>query len=91
MAKFRNVSGDDRLVGFGLPRRRLVQVDELLSVPDELIENYDQPDIWELVEGERPAAPVPETATSVEPAPVVTPAEETPAPASAPSEVTEKK
>lgn len=54
MAKFRNVSADERRVGYGLPRPRIVKPDELLEVPDELIENYDQPDIWELVEGERP-------------------------------------
>lgn len=50
MARFRNVSSDTRLVGYGVARR-WVDPGAIFEVPDELVDSYDQPGIWELVEG----------------------------------------
>lgn len=68
MAKVRNVSDETRLVGYGVPRKYIAP-DELLEIPDELIENYDQPGIWAVVEGgtATPVAQEPEPTPAPEP------------------------
>jgi hypothetical protein len=44
----RNISGEDRLVGYGLPKARLVEADEVISVPAEVEESYTiQTSVWE--------------------------------------------
>jgi hypothetical protein len=44
----RNISGEDRLVGYGLPKGRLVEADEVISVPAEVEESYTiQTSVWE--------------------------------------------
>jgi hypothetical protein len=51
MAKFRNVSGVDRIVGYGFPSTRKVLADDVLTVPTEVASSYGcQPTIWSPVD-----------------------------------------
>jgi hypothetical protein len=50
MGSWRNVSNEDRLVGYGLPVVTTIAADAVLVVPDEADASYEvQPDIWQPV------------------------------------------
>jgi hypothetical protein len=50
MGKWRNISGDDRIIGYGVPMATTVAADEVAVVDDGADEAYDnQPTIWERV------------------------------------------
>ena len=47
MAKFRNVTSEARFVFYGFNGPQMVEPGGVLEVPDEFVENYDQPGIFE--------------------------------------------
>ena len=50
MGKWRNISGDDRIIGFGIPMPQTIKADDVAVVDDGADESYDnQPTIWEQV------------------------------------------
>jgi len=73
MGNWRNVSGEDRLVGYGLPIATTIAADAVLSVTDDADAAYaDQPAIWQAV---APASPVVDSSTpTTDPTPADQPA-----------------
>lgn len=60
MGNWRNVSGDDRLVGYGLPIATTITADAVLTVPDDADPAYaDQPAIWQAVAAAAPVESAP--------------------------------
>ena len=66
MGKWRNISDDARLIGYGIPVMQLIESEAVATVSDDADEAYDnQPSIWERV-SDAPASP---SASAAPPAP----------------------
>ena len=82
MAKFRNVSGETLVVGYGFTARRTVKPDEVLVVPPDVAEAYaGQPGIWNPEDQAAEDAEARRAVLDPAPAPAPAPVPASPAPA----------